>query len=61
MPTPVYDGQNGYRQSSGAGWRVVRPVEGLGLRQALPEHHLHPAARHATPETGRYAAHAGEH
>lgn len=35
-------------------------MEGFGLRQALPEHHLHPATRHTASEAGGHAAHAGE-
>lgn len=34
-------------------------MEGLGVRQPVPEHHLHAAARHAASEAGRHAAHAG--
>lgn len=48
------------RHSSGSGWRVVGPMEGFGVRQALPEHNFHIAARHAASEAGGHLAHAGE-
>lgn len=51
----------GYRKSFRAGGRVVGPVEGAGVRQAVSKHHLHSHARHTTSEAGSHAAYAGEH
>lgn len=40
---------------------MVRPVEGVGVRQAVSKHNLDPHARHTTSEAGSHAAYAGEH